>query len=77
MRQHLLVITGCGLHSKNNFGRLYAEVGQYLRMEANIQHFRMAHIAMVGSFVVEVFQEGEEPRPPSEEEARTTMRLCP
>ena len=39
-----------------------------------MQHFRIAHVGMLGSYVVEVFQDHEVPRPPSEAEARDTIR---
>ena len=73
----MLIITGRGLHSKDNFSRLYHAIGEYLSLEGNVQHFKIAHTGMLGSYVVEVFQDHEVPRPPSEAEARETMRrLC-
>lgn len=69
----LLIITGRGLHSKDNFGRLYHGVGEYLSSESVIQQYNCAHTAVLGAYVVEIFKDNEHPHPPSESEAREIL----
>lgn len=70
----LLVITGRGLHSKDNVGRLYHAVGEYLSLECTINEFNIAHRAVCGAYVVEVFKGNQTPHPPSEREAWDIVR---
>jgi hypothetical protein len=73
VRQQLVVITGRGLHSKDNLARLFHGIGEYLCILS--QELNIAHTEAVGAYVVEVFKDGERAHPPSKREAMKALQM--